>query len=92
VHESFLSQKIFCGFSDWKELENEKFERVNENENKENENVDEFQEYILAANTEVKAESDMKAWMPYNRSTIVQAISVKVAGYWTGYIYSCMYF
>ena len=25
--------------------------------------------------------------MPYNRSIIVQAISVKVAGYWTGYIY-----
>ena len=29
------------------ELENEKTESVNENENKENKNVDEFQEYIL---------------------------------------------
>ena len=61
MHESFLSQKIFCDFSVWKELENEKFERVNENENKENENVVKFQEYILVANTKVKAESDMKA-------------------------------
>ena len=61
VHESFLSQKIFCDFPVWKELENEKFERVNENENKENENVVKFQEYILGANTKVKAESDMKA-------------------------------
>lgn len=60
MHESFLSQKIFSDFSVWKELENEKFERVNEKENKENENV-KFQEYILAANTKVKAESDMKA-------------------------------
>ena len=54
MHESFLSQnsfrdskKIFCDFSVWLELENEKTESVNKNENKENKNVDEFQEHIL---------------------------------------------
>ena len=50
VHESFLSQNIF---------------RVNENEIQENENVDEFQEYILPqkpANTKVKTQIDMNAW------------------------------
>ena len=72
VHESFLSQnvfrdgkKIFCDSSVGVELENEKTESVNENENKENKNVDEFQEYILQqkpANTKVKTQSDMKAW------------------------------
>ena len=39
------------------ELENVKTESVNDNENKENKNVDEFQEYILQqkpANTKVK--------------------------------------
>ena len=64
VHESFLSQnifrdskKIFCDFSVGMELENVKTESVNDNENKENKNVDEFQEYILQqkpANTKVK--------------------------------------
>ena len=72
VHESFLSQNIFreskkilCDFSVGVELENEKTERVNENESKENKNVDEFQEYVLQqkpANTKVKTQSDMKAW------------------------------
>ena len=46
------------------QLENEKTESVYENKDKENENVDEFQEYILQhkpANTEVKTLSNMKA-------------------------------
>ena len=45
--------------------ENEKTESVNENENKENKNVDVFQEYILQqkpANTKVKTQSEMMAW------------------------------
>ena len=53
-HESVLSQNIFrhinnifCDFSVAMELENKKTESVNENENKENKNVDEFQEYIF---------------------------------------------
>ena len=72
VHGSFLSQNIFrdnkkipCDFSVGMELKNEKTERVNENENKENKNVDEFQEYILPqkpANARVKTQGDMKAW------------------------------
>ena len=37
--------KIFWDFFVGMELENEKTESVNENENKENKNVDEFQEY-----------------------------------------------
>ena len=54
------SKKIFGDFSVGMELENGKTQRVNENENKENKNVDEFQEYISQqkpANTKVK-----KAW------------------------------
>ena len=47
VHESFLSQNIFCDFSVRMELENEKTKNVNENENKENKNINVFQEYIL---------------------------------------------
>ena len=71
AHESFLSQNIFrdsknifWDFSVGMELENEKTESVNENENKENKDVDEFQGYILQqkpANTKVKPQSDMKA-------------------------------
>ena len=44
------------------ELENERTEGVNANENKENKNIDEFQEYILQqkpANSKVKTK---KAW------------------------------
>ena len=47
------------------EQENEETESVNESENKENKDVDEFQEYILLrkpANTKVKSQSNMKAW------------------------------
>lgn len=54
VHASFLSQnifrvskKIFCDFSIGMELGNEKTDNVTENENKENDNVNEFQEYTL---------------------------------------------
>ena len=50
-----------------------------DNENKENKDIDEFQEYILQqkpANTEVKSQSDMKCGMPYNKSFIDQASSV----------------
>ena len=39
--------------------------RENESENKENKNVDEFQESVLQeklANTKVKTQSDIKAW------------------------------
>ena len=46
------------------QLENEKTESVYENKDKENENVHEFQEYILQqkpANTEVETLSNMKA-------------------------------
>ena len=53
AHESFLSQNIFrdsknifCDFSVEMELENEKTESIKENKNKENKNVDEFQECI----------------------------------------------
>ena len=38
---------------------------INENGNKENKNVREFQEYILQqkpASTKIKTQSDMKAW------------------------------
>ena len=72
MHESFLSQNIFresenifCDFCVVMQLEKEKTESVNENESKENKNVDEFQQYILQqkpTNTNVKAQSDMKAW------------------------------
>ena len=72
VHENYLfqnilrdSKKIFCDFSVGMELENEKTERVNENEKKDNRNVDEFQEKVLQskpANTKAKTQSDMKAW------------------------------
>ena len=41
------SKRIFCDFSVGMELENKKTKSVSENENKENKNVDEFQEYIL---------------------------------------------
>ena len=45
------------------ELENEKTESINENENKANKNVDEFQEYNKGANARkvifvIKSESD----------------------------------
>ena len=59
------SKMIFCDFSVGMELENEKTETVNENVNKGNKNVDEFQEHILQeklANAKVKTQSDMKAW------------------------------
>ena len=59
------SKMIFCDFSVGTDLENEKTESVNENVNKGNKNVDEFQEHILQekpANTKVKTQSDMKAW------------------------------
>ena len=56
VHKIFISQNIFCDskkiFCDFSighigmELENEKTESINENENKENKSVDEFQEYM----------------------------------------------
>ena len=74
-HGSFLSQNIFCDskeilhdFSVGMELENEKTKSVNENENKENKNVDRTSfktEDILRqnpANTNVKSESDLRAW------------------------------
>ena len=55
------SKKIFCDFSVRMEPENGKID----NENKENKDIDEFQECILQqkpANTKVKSQSDMKAW------------------------------
>ena len=58
-------KKIFCDFFVFTEPENGKTESVNVNENKENKNVDEFQEYVFQqkpANTKVKAQNDMKAW------------------------------
>ena len=54
------SKNIFRDFSVGMEQENEKTESVNENKNKENRSVHEFQEYILQqkpANTKVKAQS-----------------------------------
>ena len=57
--------RFSVNFSVGMELENKKTESVNGNENKENKNVDEFQEYILQqkpTNTKVKTQSDMKAW------------------------------
>ena len=59
------SKEIFCDFSVRMELENKKTESVNENENKENKNVDEFQEYILqhkSENTKIKTQRDTKEW------------------------------
>ena len=41
------SERILCDFSVWMELEHNKTESVNENENKENKNINVFQEYIL---------------------------------------------
>ena len=71
VHESFSfakfffsdRKKIFRDFSVGMELENEKTESINENENKENKNVDEFEEYNKGANARkvifvIKSESD----------------------------------
>ena len=64
VHESFLSPKLFSAkvkrffvISVLMKLENRKTGSVNENENKENENVDEFKKQFLQqkpANTKSK--------------------------------------
>ena len=72
MHKSVLlqnifhdSKKIFQNFSLWMELKNKKTLSVNDNENKENKNLDEFQEYSLQqkpANLKVKPQSDRKAW------------------------------
>ena len=54
-----------CDFSVGMELEHNKTESVNGKENKENKNVDEFQEYILQqilVNTRAKTRSDIKVW------------------------------
>ena len=53
--------------------------------NKENKNVDEFQEYILQqklATTKVKHKATWRREMPYDKFVIDQASSVKMAGYW----------
>ena len=53
--------------------------------NKENKNVDELQEYILQqkpTNTKVKHKATWRREMPYNKSVIDQASSIKMAGYW----------
>ena len=47
-----LPYNNFCYFSVGKELENEKSESLNENENKENKNIDKFQEYHFATKTQ----------------------------------------
>ena len=66
------------------ELENEKTESVHVNENKENKNVDEFQEYILQqkpANTKANHKATWRCGMSYNKSFIDQASSVNIAGF-----------
>ena len=64
--------------------ENEKTESVNENENKENKNVDVFQEYILQQKLlqKWKHRATRRGGMPHNKSFIHQASSVKIVGYW----------
>ena len=47
-----LPYNNFCYFSVGRELENEKSESLNENENKENKNIDKFQEYHFATKTQ----------------------------------------
>ena len=76
------------------ELENEKTESVNENGNKENKNVDEFQEYILQQkprNTKVETQSDMKAWNAIIKSFINQTSSVKMAEYWPRSLFALLW-
>ena len=72
MHEGFLmqnifrdSKKIFCDFSVGMELENEKSENVNDNKNKESKMLMSLQQ--------------RKRGMPYNKSFIDQASSVKRA-------------
>ena len=62
------SKKIFCDFSVRMELENEKTENVNDNKNKENKMLMSLQQ--------------RRRGMPYNKSFIDRASSVKIAGYW----------
>lgn len=73
VHQSFLlqnvfraSKKIYCDFSVEMELENEKTESVDENENKVNKNVNEFQKYISqqfkTGKHKSETTSDIKNW------------------------------
>ena len=61
VHKNLLSQNIFldgetifCDFSGGMNLENKKTKSINENGNKENKNVDKFEEYILQTQSNVK--------------------------------------
>jgi len=85
VYESFLLQNIFrqgkqslCDFPVGMTHKNEKTESIIENENKENKNVDDFQEY----KSKKKHKATWKRGMPYHKSFIDQASSVKIAGYW----------
>lgn len=101
MHESFLSQNIFCEskniFCDYPvemELENEKTESVNENKNKENKNVDEFQEYILQqkpAKTKANHKATWRRGMSYNKSFIDQASSVNIAGFRPRFLFAFLW-
>ena len=82
MYESFLLRDIFlqskqslCDFPVGITHKNEKTESVIENENKEM--------LMIFTNTKVKKpKATWKRGMPYHKSLIDQASSVKIAGYW----------
>ena len=91
VHESFLSQnifrdckKIFCDLFVWMELENEKTETCYHF-------CIQQASFSVLENKQVRRSFFSVLFMPYNKSFIDQASSVKMAGYWPRSLFASLW-